>query len=667
MRRHLTVARLLNRAFAGMVALILLSGTAGVVASVLQHRSVRQLSEQIMPLRLANAHLRVVMGDAQRSLRGFLLSGDARSLATYMSAAAEFGPTVRLLRSRAVSEVERAAVERQVELAGRWWRHADRQRTIEPRSARAGTAVESGRALFEPIQVANDLLDRDLAAHANAVRHRSDILRTATLVGLIASTSLAALIAAGGAVRTTARITRPLLRHAAVLQRLGEGDRSARAPVDVQLAEMAAVARAVNAMADEADRGRDLEAERVRLQSAAHELGISVRDHLSVSAAMDRAASGLGPMLIAEHVVVRLSKGEGTFVTGARWSRSDVSPGTTELLAGLSPDWLVFGADGAGRARIWTDLDAGDVPPEERAALLAAAATATLAVAFRAATGPSGTVTVIRCDPDAGWSEQEARAVESVTADLGRGLLQAKLYEREQELVARLRDLDNAKTDFMSTVSHELRTPLTSIAGYLEMLGDGDVGELTGPQLRMLGVIERNTVRLQALIENLLVLSRIESGTLRSDRREIEYGWLVTSAVAAVAPAATAAGVVVDTVLGGALIGAADAEQIDRLLMNLLSNGVKFSSQGGRVQVRVDRDHDEIVIAVSDSGIGIPQAEQHHVFTRFFRASNATDQAYQGTGLGLAIARTIVEQHGGRIWLESREGAGTTVTVRLPS
>jgi two-component system, OmpR family, phosphate regulon sensor histidine kinase PhoR len=120
-------------------------------------------------------------------------------------------------------------------------------------------------------------------------------------------------------------------------------------------------------------------------------------------------------------------------------------------------------------------------------------------------------------------------------------------------------------------------------------------------------------------------------------------------------------------VLGGALIGAADAEQIDRLLMNLLSNGVKFSSQGGRVQVRVDRDHDEIVIAVSDSGIGIPQAEQHHVFTRFFRASNATDQAYQGTGLGLAIARTIVEQHGGRIWLESREGAGTTVTVRLPS
>jgi signal transduction histidine kinase/CHASE3 domain sensor protein len=662
--RQVTVGRLLNRAFATMVVLILLSGIAGIAEAILHHQSVRQLTEQVLPLRLANAHLRVVMSDAQRALRGYLLTGDERFQAAFDNARVEYGPTVWDLRARATTPEERQAVEEQARAADRWWRHVGPQRAAPPQTPEAAALVKSGQPLFEPILAANAALDDDLHERGEAVRRRSELLRNASLLCLVAITVLAALTAGVMAVRTTGRITRPLRRHVDVLRRLGEGDHGARESGNGRLAEMAAVARAVNAMADEADRARAAAARQACLQKASRDLGIRIRQHLSVGDAMQEAATGLGTMLDADHAVVRLATTEGSLRSSARWSRAAPD---AESLAGLSPDWLLAGGGSAERAHVWTDLTAAELPPEEQAALRAVGATATLTVAFSGGAGPSGAVTLIRTAPGAGWSEQETGAAESVTADLGRGLLQAQLYEREQELVASLRDLDNAKTDFVSTVSHELRTPLTSIAGYLEMLDDGDAGPMTEPQRRMLAVIERNTARLRSLIEDLLVLSRIESGTLQSARREIEFGWLVTSAVAAVGPVAEEAGVVVETEIGAGLTGKADPEQMDRVLMNLLSNAVKFTPKGGRVRVTVHREEDEVMISVADSGIGIPEADQRNLFQRFFRASNAVEGAVPGTGLGLAIVRTIVAQHGGRISLDSSEGEGTTVTVWMPA
>jgi signal transduction histidine kinase len=547
--------------------------------------------------------------------------------------------------------------------------------------------------------------------------------RPAALPALVAVTGLTALLAVLTAVRVTGRIARPLGRLLAALDRLGDG--VDRAPTDADVAEVAALAHAVNRVAAEAHRARDREAEAARLAEAGHRLGIRIRRHLSVSGALAEAAAGLGPLLDADHVVIRLA---GSDRGGARWSRvgpggtalgsgvtgqvGDPGPGTgvaidapagagveaarpgasgtVEPLAGLSPDWLLAG--GGERAYVWNDLAAADppAPPEELVALRAAGAGRVLTVVFAddadppraAAPGhhppgpaaasrppagqPAGAVTVIRQPGAEPWSARQVRVAEAVTADLGRGLLHAQLYEREQELAGRLRDLDEAKTDFMATVSHELRTPLTSIAGYLEMLSDGDAGGLTPAQERMLAVIARNTARLRALIEDLLVLSRIDSGTLPASRRDVEFGWLITSAVAAVRPAAAAAGVSIETEVGGGLTGRADPEQLDRVLTNLLGNAVKFTPRGGRVRVCAERDGDEVTVRVSDTGMGIPEDDQRHVFTRFFRARNAAEQAIPGTGLGLAIVRTIVSHHGGRVSVMSREGEGTTVTVRLP-
>jgi len=238
---------------------------------------------------------------------------------------------------------------------------------------------------------------------------------------------------------------------------------------------------------------------------------------------------------------------------------------------------------------------------------------------------------------------------------------------REQNLRSRLQDLDTAKADFMSTVSHELRTPLTSISGYVELLLDGEAGELNAEQAKMLDVIVRNSRRLRDLIEEVLILSRIESGAFSALREPVDLVAFVERALAGIAPAAAKAEVGLRTEVQGPLLLHADPGQLDRVLMSLLSNAVKFTPAAGTVDLLARREDDEIVLRVTDTGMGIPAAEQKALFTRFFRASNAIRQAVPGTGLGLAIVGTVVDNHGGRIEVESVEGAGTTVTIRLPA
>jgi signal transduction histidine kinase len=265
------------------------------------------------------------------------------------------------------------------------------------------------------------------------------------------------------------------------------------------------------------------------------------------------------------------------------------------------------------------------------------------------------------------WSRAEVDAIESIAADLGRGLHHARLYEAENRLVGELRAVDRAKSDFLATVSHELRTPLTSIAGYVEMLRAPDAEPLTSTQASMLETVERNTARLRHLIEDVLTLSKIESGAFKTSLKPVDLADVVAPAVAALRPAAAAKGL--DLVASGTsrrVVVSGDPGQLDRVLMNLLSNAVKFTPPGGRVTVGAGADGAVAVLTVADTGIGIPTGDQKELFTRFFRASNAVDLSIPGTGLGLAIVRTIVDNHGGELALRSREGQGTKVSVRIP-
>ena len=269
-------------------------------------------------------------------------------------------------------------------------------------------------------------------------------------------------------------------------------------------------------------------------------------------------------------------------------------------------------------------------------------------------------------EPVPEWNDDDIALVDSVGADLGRAIVQANLYQRQTQLVRQLQDLDRAKSEFLSTFSHELRTPLTSIRAYTELLRDDDDGDVE--QDRMLEVIEKNSVRLSVLIEDILTLSHLNSAVYDINLGPVDVDPLIESVCESLLPTAEAKHLVLTsrTSPGGAFV-LGDGDQLERMLSNLVSNAVKFTPAGGRIQVTTSTSDSSVVLSVSDSGIGIPASEQEAVFGRFFRGAEATQEVIPGTGLGLAIVQAIVEHHGGALHLASAPGQGTTVRVRLPS
>ncbi|MEI5672860.1 MULTISPECIES: sensor histidine kinase [unclassified Nocardioides] len=237
----------------------------------------------------------------------------------------------------------------------------------------------------------------------------------------------------------------------------------------------------------------------------------------------------------------------------------------------------------------------------------------------------------------------------------------------EQEAVERLRELERTKSDFVSTVSHELRTPITSIIGYLELLTEGAVGDLDAPQLALVGRVHRNGQRLLTLVEDLLTLSQIESSRLTINAVPTDLRDVVSSAAEAVLWMFEnrSLELVID-VPDAPDHHEIDPTQLERMLVNLLTNAVKFTPDGGRIGVRLSIGDTTSTLVVTDTGVGIPEAEQHRLFTRFFRSSTATEQAVQGTGLGLTIVQAIVTLHGGTVEIASSPERGTTATVHLP-
>jgi signal transduction histidine kinase len=229
-----------------------------------------------------------------------------------------------------------------------------------------------------------------------------------------------------------------------------------------------------------------------------------------------------------------------------------------------------------------------------------------------------------------------------------------------------LLQVDRMKDDFVSTVSHELRTPLTSINGYLEVLLDGGAGTVSAEQAGFLGVMRKNSDRLLQLVGDLLFVGNV-SVDVTIERVPVELSSLVRRAVEDKRqPFAdrdlelTFAGTELVEIEG-------DPSRLTQLVDSLLSNALKFTPPGGRVEVCLTSRDDSARLQVSDTGMGISEADRKHVFERFYRSADVNDRAIQGSGLGLAIVAAIVEAHGGSVEVESDLGVGTTFTVVLPA
>lgn len=242
----------------------------------------------------------------------------------------------------------------------------------------------------------------------------------------------------------------------------------------------------------------------------------------------------------------------------------------------------------------------------------------------------------------------------------GRSAVVAVLHD-----ITEIQRLEQAKSDFVSMVSHELRTPLTSIKAYVDTLQREDVEFPEETKAGFISVISRETERMIRLINDILDLSKIEAGRLDLKPTLVDLPSLASKVISRVEAHADIHKIMLDVPVEIEPV-IAEAAKVEQVILNLLSNAIKYSPGGGEIVLSVRRLKDKALVSVSDKGTGIPREQLPYIFEKYHRAGKERTRNISGAGLGLYVSRKIVEAHGGRIWAESKEGEGTTVTFTLP-
>jgi len=262
------------------------------------------------------------------------------------------------------------------------------------------------------------------------------------------------------------------------------------------------------------------------------------------------------------------------------------------------------------------------------------------------------------------FADQAVIAIEHV------GLFQ-EIQEKGRQLETvneRLKELDRLKSDFVSNVSHELRTPLTAIKGAVDLLLREVPGHLNESQTHYLTRVRSNTQHLAGLINDLLDLAKIGEGKVELKGVRVSVGGLVHEVMETVKPIAAEKPVLLEVkVPEPSVLVWADRDKVTQVLLNLIGNAIKFTPPQGRVTVSASRDGTEWAqVSVNDNGPGISAEECQKIFEKFYQVSEGGGLKPKGTGLGLAISKALVELHGGKIWVESEEGRGSTFSFTLP-
>ena len=457
--------------------------------------------------------------------------------------------------------------------------------------------------------------------------------------------------------------------ESAALERPGIRDCVAKPPAAKELVQRATAL--INLVARRTEARREAEAlrERLRLVSAA------IRATNDPREIADCVVSGFGETFAADRVWLTTFDDDRVPRITAQWSR----PGLEAL-----PDGSLTDEDSAlrtadllwARAEVLTSdgWDSSDAAPGSwlPGSLEAKHASASVLVPMGEGDSSLGLIWIALLDKPRSWSRAELGLIQHVAGNAAHGLIQSHLISSQQQVVKQLQQLDKAKTDFLATVNHELRTPLTSIIAYLDMIQESTVNPVSSEVHQMLDIVVRNTERLRLLIEDMLSVSRNGQTESSLHLTPVRLGRTLDIVTGALRPLAKLQNVTIalepvqeDPEIMG------DEVQLEQVFTNLVSNAIKFTPSGGKIHVgsvsHAAADGTRwATVSVADTGIGISSDELAHVFTRFYRASNAMAGAVPGTGLGLAITQDIVSRHGGRIDVASELGAGTTVTVSLP-
>jgi signal transduction histidine kinase len=268
----------------------------------------------------------------------------------------------------------------------------------------------------------------------------------------------------------------------------------------------------------------------------------------------------------------------------------------------------------------------------------------------RAGNFPAETVELLRT-----FGTQSALAIQN-----------ARLFHEIADKSRQLEAASQHKSEFLANMSHELRTPLNAIIGFSEVLAQGMFGEINEKQTEYLQDILESGRHLLSLINDILDLSKIEAGRMDLELSEFDLPQAIQNALTLVRERALRRGIALHHAIDDRVAAIrSDERKVKQVLLNLLSNAIKFTPEGGRIEVRAASTDGMVEVSVTDTGVGIAPEDQEAVFEEFRQVGTA-DKKAEGTGLGLALSRKFVELHGGRIWVTSQVGVGSTFTFTLP-
>jgi len=627
----------------------------------------------------ANNQIRQAMVDAQTGLQAYQTSGDRTLLQPYFGTYSRTRSALEKLQGKLELAAAKGGNGPQNKVLGQtqrraaeaWWVHALAMERALSRGERAD--LFQSRVLFERFTSASAVLSENLMAENDRTRLAARTLSSRGEALSIVATlgALLAMLLMGG--RVARSISRPLTELRDTIVRQREGEPGARAREDQGSLELRSVAADFNLVTEQNLALRENQESGLRLNTLAFEIARAIRVTSDTQGALDVLCARLGDGFRADRVIAHARDTEESPRLQAQWSRpglATVADFSDELMADLALLGDELFVTTGFRAR--DDFLIPEVQAHERGRAFHRATGARAVIMAPIGLGDRvvGIIYVVMVGEPRGWTASETTVVQQVGGFVARAVIEAGHQAQQREYVDRVEKLDRQKSDFLATVSHELRTPLTSISGYLEVLQDLDAGPLNAQQSRMIEVISRNAVRLRSLIEDVLVISRVEGGVAKTDLGEVSIHDLISRVGddLSVVAQRSAIGLVIDAGPEDAIV-MGDWASLDRAVVNILSNAIKFSRPGGVVSIRstVDEDTRTVTITCQDNGVGIPAQDLADLFTRFFRASNATEQAIPGTGLGLSIAKQIVEEHhGGTLRLESVEEEGTTLFLDLP-
>lgn len=404
--------------------------------------------------------------------------------------------------------------------------------------------------------------------------------------------------------------------------------------------------------------------DQVRIAAQARSVVRRAIARLDESGLFDACAADLADCLRADQVWFHTAGADGVLRHPAPADPLDpadaeVPPHLVRLLWRMARDaWRTQGAVVVEHERVLPEGAGSEGWPEVLEVLRERRLESLLMVPVGAGTDCLGMVAAVRDQGADEWTDLEVVTAQDLGRDLGSALQTARFFERERGHAA-------YKQQLIATIAHELKNPLTAVRGNLELLVDELAGHQAGATM-LAHRIERATERLSVLVGNLLTLSEVDDTRRGGRRRPVDLGRLVADAVEVLGDQASARDVEVRTRLAPHARVDGIAGELEHLVVNLVSNAVKYSEAGGCVDVVVEGGA-EVVLRVADAGIGIDASEVGRIFGEFFRSASPEARRRPGTGLGLAIAARVVERHAGTIEVDSTLGVGTTFVVRLPA